>query len=148
MHSIRKLLNLPPRERWLLVNTAALLGTVRVLLRLLPFSYVRRLLSWASRSSRRRAANAIPVERIAWGVDVASRFVPGAGHCLTRALVTQLLLARRGYPAEVCFGVLRESKKTNFIAHAWVESNGVVVIGGTDVNLRYTRLTSPMDAIS
>jgi len=147
MDRIRKLLNLPQNERWLLVKAAALLASIRLALRLLPFSYARRVLRWVSHPSRRLSANPISVERIAWAVNLASRFVPGAGHCLTQALAGQVLLIRRGYPAEVRFGVLRDSEKSNFMAHAWVESNGVVVIGGTDVNSRYVRLNSWADPI-
>jgi len=146
MGRIRKLFSLPPHERWLLLKATALLSVVRLLLWLLPFSGIRRLMHWASRRSQRLAANPPPVERLAWAVGVASRFVPGASHCLTQALAAQILLIRRGYPAKVCFGVLPESTKP-FIAHAWVESNGVVVIGGADVD-RYIRLTTSMGSTS
>ena len=147
MGRIRKLLSLPTHERWLLLKVAALLGAVRLILRLLPFSSARRLFGWASRHCPRLETNRVPTERLAWTVSVASRFVPYATHCLTQAIAIQILLARRGYPAKVCFGVLPESTK-QLMAHAWVESNGVIVIGGADAEQRYVKLTSPMDFTS
>ena len=145
MDRIHKFFDLPQAERWFFLKTSVLLGVVRISLHLLPFSCVRRVLSWASRCSPRLSANPLSVERIVWTVDAASRFVPGARHCLTQALVAQIFLLRRGYPAVVRFGVLPESKESGFIAHAWVESNGSIVIGGNALNVRYTRLTSPTD---
>lgn len=145
MRRIRKLFGLPSYERWLLLKAVALLWAVRLSLWLLPFAGTRQLLNWASRRSRRLSVNPTPVERLAWAVGVASRFVPGTAHCLTRALAAKILLARRGYPAKVCYGVLPESTEP-FTAHAWVESNGVVVVGGPDVG-RYVRLTASMGSI-
>ena len=144
MAQIRKFLKLNQPERWLLLKCASLLGAIRVTLWLLPFSLARRLFNWASRRSPKLAASPVAIEQIAWGVEVVSGFVPGATHCLTKALAAQILLVRRGYPAQLYFGVLRQSK-THFIAHAWVESNGVVVVGGPDVEKNYVKLTSPTD---
>ena len=56
--------------------------------------------------------------------------MPGAKTRLNQALVTQMLLARRGYPALLHIGVAK-GKEGQFQAHAWVESEGKVVIGGS-----------------
>ena len=139
MSRIRKFLKLSSEERWLFIKVATLLLCVRLSLLLLPFTGAQRLFSWISRYSQKLAANPIATPQIAWTVDTASHFVPGASHCLTRAITTQILLVRRGYPAKICFGVLRESAK-DFIAHAWVECNGSIIIGGDDVKQRYIKL--------
>jgi Transglutaminase-like superfamily len=55
--------------------------------------------------------------------------MPGAKTRLNQALATQMLLARRGYPALLHIGVAK-GKEGQFQAHAWVESEGKVVIGG------------------
>ena len=144
MGRIRKFFNLSLDERWLLLKATVLSLLVRLSLWLLPFSSTRRLFSWASQTSQRLVAKRTTAARIAWMVGVASRLVPGATHCLTQAMATHILLVRRGYPAKLCFGVLRSSAK-NFIAHAWVECNGTVVIGGSDARQRYTKLQSPLD---
>lgn len=139
MGRFRKFLGLAPRQRWLLIKAAALLATVRLSLWLLPFPTARTLFDGVSRRSRRLAADPIPVVELAGAVEVASRFVPCARHCLTKALTARILVTRRGYLAEVRYGVAREAKE-DFLAHAWLESEGRVVIGGTDLG-RYATLS-------
>lgn len=70
--------------------------------------------------------------RIAWAVTRASRAVPGAA-CLTQALAAQVLLERHGFPARVQVGV-RRSDGAQLLAHAWVESDGRILLGGTDLS--------------
>jgi hypothetical protein len=138
MGRIRKLLGLPPGQRWLLLKAVVLLAAVRLLLWLLPFPNVRRLINRASRRSRQLAADPVPVDRLAWAVEMASRFVPGGGHCLSKALAAQILLMRRGHRAEVRYGAVRQTTD-DFVAHAWLESEGRAIIGGDSLN-RYATL--------
>ena len=107
---------------------------------LLPFRLLRTMLSKFSNGTVAGAsAEQISVERVAWAVTAASRYVPVAT-CLTQALVTKMLLGRFGYPAIVRIGVAR-SESGELQAHAWVESGGSVVIGGSEPSLRrYKRL--------
>jgi hypothetical protein len=49
--------------------------------------------------------------------------------CLARALATQHLLAVNGYGAQLRIGVAKESSG-KLEAHAWVEYQGNVIIGG------------------
>ena len=86
-----------------------------------------------------RKADRSSLDRIAWAVTVASRYVPAAS-CLTQALATQVLLSRRRHPACLRIGVVKGTDG-QFQAHAWVESDGVVVIGVSDSELEpYTPL--------
>jgi hypothetical protein len=80
------------------------------------------------------------MRQVVWAVTVGSRYVPAAT-CLTQALVTQVLLSRRGHPASMRIGVAR-SEAGEFQAHAWVECRGRVVIGGAQAPLRFTPLPS------
>ena len=69
----------------------------------------------------------------------ARRVVPAAT-CLPQALAAEALLTRGGLPADLRIGVMKEASG-KLLAHAWVESDGRVVVGdlpgGLDV---YTRL--------
>lgn len=134
MSPLRKWLKLPPSERWLLIQAWLLLGAVRVALWLLPFRSVHRWLSRPRASSPR-----FSVERIGWAVAVASVYLPFAT-CLPQALTAQVLLRRYGYAADLKIGVAREDGG-RLEAHAWVESAGQIVIGGSASALaRYTPL--------
>lgn len=140
MKRLRKFGSLPPADRRLLIESALLLVAIRLGLWLLPFQTLRRLLAKVTQSPLElRAADQGFIDRVAWAVAVTSRYMPGAPSCLPRALMAQALLARRGYPACLRIGVAR-SKGRQLQAHAWVEIQGRMVIGGLDDLLLYTPL--------
>ena len=82
------------------------------------------------------------MEQVVWAVTVASQYVPAAT-CLTQALAAQVLLSRLGHPASLRIGVSRD-EAGEFQAHAWVECQGRVVIGGVQALSRFTPLP-PLD---
>jgi len=87
---LRKLLSVSAPDRYLLVGAVFLCGAIRVGLWLLPLrAFQRALCRISQRSDRLGREDQISPERIAWAVDVASRFVPGST-CLTGALATQV----------------------------------------------------------
>src|SRR2546427_3806445 len=137
MKRLRKFLALHPIEQRLLVKAALLLGVIRLGLRLLPFRTLWWLLNHAPIGLP--AAKFNP-DRIAWAVTVTSPYVLGVRPCLTQALAAQLLLVRRGFSARLHLGVAR-GEQGQVQAHAWVEADGKVVIGGSASELeRYTPL--------
>ncbi len=141
MRRLRKLLRLPAAERWLLLKAALLLGGIRLGLTLLPFQTLRRFLDKLAESPiASRKTEPLSAERIIWAVESAGRYMPCARTCLTLALAAQVLLVRCGHPAQIHIGVVREEGE-KFLAHAWVESGGKVVIGGHELE-RYTPLVT------
>jgi len=110
--------------------------TLRVALTALPYGRVERLVS---RLARRRAAVPAPTERIAWAVAAVGRRLPGAT-CLVQALAASIMLARGGTRAIVRIGVARE-RGGPLESHAWVESEGRVVIGDVHVD-RYVPIAT------
>ena len=130
MKRLGRYLSLPERDRALLRRSALLLAGVRIGLWLLPYRTLRRLLGRLPGNDRgggRRGARET-IERIAWAVTAASRHLPGTWTCLTQALAAEVLLARVGHRAHVRFGVTK-AQGGRLKAHAWVESNGEVVVG-------------------
>jgi hypothetical protein len=120
-------------EKVLLLQAAAWLVWIRLLLFIFPFRHVKILVHrW---SKPRRAG--FPTHRLAYLIKAAAHRIPRTT-CLPRALVAQILLCRHGHHAELHIGVARDSNG-KFEAHAWVESAGQVVIGGSAVG-RYRRL--------
>ena len=140
MRRLRKLLHLHKRDRQLLVSAALLLGTIRLGLWLLPFQTLRRFLAGITQTADDLHSTAqVTVDKVVWAVAVASRYMPGGAKCLARALATQVLLGRRGYQAQLRIGVAK-NEKGQLEAHAWLESQGRIVIGGLKDLARYTPL--------
>ncbi len=139
MKLLRKFLLLPTPDKWLLIKAALLLETIKLGMQLLPFRAWRRLLARAAGATVRLPhEDHASAEKVAWAVETASRHMPGHKTCLTQALATQVLLARRGHPALLHIGVV-SGKRGQFQAHAWVESKGKVIIGSSEIE-RYTPL--------
>jgi hypothetical protein len=79
------------------------------------------------------------LNRIVWAVSVAGRRLPRAGNCLAQALATQVMLGRRGQAASLRIGVARDAEG-EFRAHAWLEADGKIVIGGSQGLSRFVPL--------
>lgn len=141
------------RDWVLLAQAFALVVGVRLGLRCLSFRTLDRVLRRFATSRRARAeapslehrsraARAAPPaevpypERAAWAVRVVARRLLRKRPCLTQALVLRLLLQRRGLPAMLQIGVNRGEDGV-FAAHAWLESDGRVLIGGEDARDTY-----------
>jgi hypothetical protein len=61
----------------------------------------------------------------------ASRMLRGERVCLVRALAARWMLAALGHPSELRIGVAK-APGGKFSAHAWLESEGEIVIGGAE----------------
>jgi hypothetical protein len=124
-------------------EAALILAAARVSLALLPFRVVMKLQGGLC-ARRLRPTGAPPdvvLERVVEAVARASRYVPGA-RCLPQALVGQVMLERRGVPAQLRFGVHRGE---TLQAHAWLVACGRPVLTGGPLD-PYTRLTGPAEA--
>lgn len=128
MGKILKFLNLPFSERLIIVKSAILLVLIRLGLFLFSFKTLLRIVEWIKIKSRQAShINGIGSDRIAWAVVVTSRYIPFT-KCLAQALVTQVLYSRYGYTAHLRIGVAKDGPE-KLKAHAWVESQGKIVIG-------------------
>ncbi len=132
MRRARKFLALGRRERTLLFYSAATVLGVRLALWCTPSRFVlRRVTSYVARAARRPQA-AIPPRTMGWAVRAVSRLVPRAS-CLTQALAAQIVLAKYGYDSRLRLGVAR-SRRGKFRAHAWVESEGEIIVGASEIS--------------
>jgi hypothetical protein len=133
MERLRKFFLLPATERLLLARALAFLVTIRFALWLIPFRTLRRALAKLVQIPTSPVQNRFSAERVAWAVQATSRYVPRAT-CLTQALALHILLKRAGLQSRIRIGV---AKNEQFESHAWVESQGKVVIGDCGLE-RYT----------
>ena len=127
----RKFVRFSSTQRRLLLAGALVVVCARSLLWLLPF----KRLVWLVERTALRPARVAPrrmdedtIGNIAWAVTTAARYVPRAT-CLTQALAAQWLFAWFGHPTMLRIGVAKGSDKA-LKAHAWLESEGAVVVGG------------------
>ena len=124
------------------------LGVVRLGLKLLPF---QTLLALLNRMPTTRFAplsfDPHTAGRLAWAIATAGPYLVGSRPCLPQALAAQLMLVRRGFPARLRLGVAK-GDGGEVQAHAWMETNGRVVVGGSLTELdRFTPLLA-LDAKS
>ena len=141
MKRLHKLISLTSSDRQLLVKTALLLGIIRLGLWLLPFQTLRRLVVRMIQTTSVQKQDQVFVNKVVWAVRVVSRYMPGKVKCLARALTTQVLLGRCGYQSQIRIGVAK-NKQGQLEAHAWVESQGRIIIGGLKDLGRYTLLAT------
>ncbi len=124
---------IPVQVTRLLLSACMCVAVARVGTLLVSVKRTRALLIIVARCGR---VSASPTD-LARAVHIASRVTPGAA-CLTQALALQALLARAGHGAHVQIGVANDP---TFDAHAWVECEGAVLLGGPQVD-RYTRIAA------
>lgn len=123
-------------ERVLFLRVMALTAFVRLGLWLVPLRTLDGLIGSRARSS---TSFAPPVDRLVWAVRAASRRIPHAS-CLTQSLVLHYFLARSGRPSRIHIGVAKDDG--TFQAHAWVESNGRILLNTPSEVAPYVRLAS------
>lgn len=134
LRKIETLRRLTARERRLALTAIGLVALTRAALWLIPFCWIQRALE--SRAPKRALDSrdrARTTHDVAWAIRLASRYVPRAT-CLTQALAAQFLLMRSGIESRIVVGV---SNQESFQAHAWVESQGSILIGSTHDVERY-----------
>lgn len=138
---LRKFLHLQSSERWLVVTIGLSYLAIWLGYRVLPFQTLYRLLIHLGQNKT------IPIEneegftdQVVQAINRTNRNLIKDSTCLTQALTGQLLLNRHGIYTHLCIGVLKEDVG-KLHAHAWLESNGRVVIGGPESEIeRYTIL--------
>ncbi|MCL4845832.1 MAG: lasso peptide biosynthesis B2 protein [Acidobacteria bacterium] len=122
---MRRILGAASLARALLVVFA-----VRLALIVWPFASVHELVDRKSRPRTGASpASRTPARVVAGRVDRVARFVPGAT-CLVRSLAARLLLGWAGHESRLRIGVARPGQ-AGLEAHAWVECDGVTVLGAT-----------------
>ncbi len=114
----------------LLVKAAFLLVGFRVGLALMPFPMVVSALKRIARTPANAPEDQDSANHIVNAVKSMSRAIPGCRSCLTQSLTAKTLLSRAGFQALLRIGVARLDGRVQ--AHAWVESQGEILIGGEE----------------
>lgn len=137
---LRKFAALPARDQILVATATGLVALMRVALIVIPFPRVKALVErGAPERSDFEPHEMDELRRIVWAVGATARRLLGDKPCLTQALVAQWLLARRGFATTLQVGV-KKADDGALLAHAWLERDGEVIIGGADSPHRYVTL--------
>lgn len=140
--NLKKRFKLFWRQRKVLFYAGLCLNLLRVALWLLPFKVVRQhLTAVVTKWEGYKPKNPVAVNAIVWSVTVASYYTPGGAMCLAKALTTQLLLTRYGYTHQLHIGVAMDDTQA-LEAHAWIEYENRVIMGGLQDLSRYQSLSS------
>ncbi|MDI6724002.1 MAG: lasso peptide biosynthesis B2 protein [Methanobacterium sp.] len=136
MSKIKTFLKLNSTEKFILIKAFFLLLTVRIMLWILPFSFIQKITRRLTDVSEDMMSE-ISIEKLTWAIRVMSIYTPGAT-CLTRAIAAQILLARYNYSSSIKIGVSKNDEE--FEAHAWLEKDGGIILGESE-----TQYTPIMD---
>ena len=132
LSKLNRFRSLSDRERRAFVEAAFGVFGAQVAISVLPFRTVHRLtrkLRWAVvRYDALKAQQPGTSEEVARAVERAGRQIPRA-RCLSRALAGSVILARHGHQTRLRIGVRRPGGE-GFEAHAWLEREGEVLVGG------------------
>jgi len=109
----------------LLIEALAMLALASLLIAILSFRRIAAIAAVRRSATAATPAQARAIERAvaAWG-----RRVPWRAVCFQQGLTAQLMLRRRGLAAALYYGAARD-ETGQLIAHVWVRSAAVDVIG-------------------
>ncbi len=124
---LRRLSTLTPQERRALALATRRVLAVRAQVAFLPLGRVLRRVR--RQSERPLNGPPLPMATLVWSVRTVSRRLLRRRPCLTQALALWGLLERHGYQSQLRIGVAREGA-AQLKAHAWIEKDGRVLIGG------------------
>ncbi len=139
MSAFTKFWRLDSKEKRLHLRAAALLAVVSLASRLTlkSGSAVEKFFS-ASLVPRPSRQPTKPPEIVARAVTRSARYVPGAT-CLVQAITLCRLLQQEGHDSVLQVGV-KPPSAGRLQAHAWVECEGKIVLGGSNSADSYTAL--------
>lgn len=140
MKPLRKLAGMTWPERVALVEASLLVAAFGVAVRVLPFERVRRVADRPTRPKPRWPTYALRAFPRAAGA-AGRRFFP-SHPCLPEALAVLWRTHGCGIPTELRIGFAR-SEAGKLEAHAWVDHEGDVLIGGSGAPDRYVPLERP-----
>jgi hypothetical protein len=110
---LKKLIALPTRQKFMLLEAALELARASLELRLLPWRMASRGLMMVEGGESAETAVLIQTS-----IQIAARYAPWHPSCLRQALATQRMLRRRGLAGRIQISFPDPKNKTH--AHAWV----------------------------
>ena len=142
MKKLYRFLKLPRSDQKLFLQAYILMMLVRLGLLLLPFQKLQDLILKTNELRFLGEANHdVGAKDIALSVIRSAKLSPGGVKCLAKALTASMLMKTYGLPYKTNIGVAK-GEKNNLEAHAWVESEGKIVVGYLPDLSRYVAMSS------
>lgn len=120
------------RELPILAEATVTVGVVSAGLRLFPglaAKYVAKQLVAANPDpATSDSSDSFNTEQVAKAIVRSTLLLAGRTTCLSRAIAAQRMLRRRGVHAQLRLSA-ESGSSPQFSAHAWLETNGLVVLG-------------------
>jgi hypothetical protein len=135
---LTRFFRLPFSDQRLLMRAALVVVSAKLAIRTLRLPAARAAVARLERLGW--IVTPTPADRIVWAVEAAGRAIPGMKNCLVQAVAAEAMLVRAGHPCEFRIGAAKNGP--GLIAHAWLESEGRVLIGEFELD-RYTPLVAP-----
>ncbi len=123
-----------------LTGAFTMLALLRFALAVFPYRKVRQAIAASGKRYPERRMHLIAYEtEMVWAIERVGRFLVGKKPCLPQALALQWFLRRKGIVTHLHMGVKKDDA-TGIAAHAWLEKNGRVLIGGPESPADFERL--------
>ena len=135
----------------MLVNAYFVVTAMRFSLRIMPFKSVLDFVERHHRPALQRQRDEESVlayqKRVLWAVRAVARRTLGDKPCLPQALAAKWFLARIGKESDLKIGVMKAGSDS-LKAHAWLEVDQQIVIGGRKSPQYYKPLQSSDSSIA
>lgn len=126
----------------LVFETVCVLYICKILLVLFSFPTVRKLLKYTSSinvSATTCFESSEQIQMITFAIRKAQySIIWKRSVCLVNALTAKYLLDRRKIPCKLYLGINKSERLLQ--AHAWTESEGRIIVGGSSLNENFTPL--------
>lgn len=129
---ITRLRKMSANDRLLLLEACATLFLAKLLVIVCSFNVVAKLLGKVNQVSgfKPSAEQMLMVAHVQRVLSIVSSNVPWSSVCLDKALAAMIMLNRRRIPNTLYLGVKLNKDKQKLDAHAWVECNDSIFVGG------------------
>lgn len=128
MKLLRKFFSLTFLEKKLLLKALFLSLVVKLIVKLLPMRWYKRILEYPGTPVDPISPNEKMVYYVSAAVNRSSRYAPWRTRCLVDAITAKLLLQHYHIRSTLFLGVSKEGKNS-LIAHAWLKYNDIFITG-------------------
>lgn len=126
---LRRLRQLSPPDRWLLLETLVHLWAAQLALRVLPFRW---LVWWFQRPARQPEltgeARQAALQQVRLAVHYTNLWLDLKAVCFPRSLAAQTMLRRRGVSTTLYYGAATLPAEGKLTAHVWLQDGDMGIV--------------------